>query len=71
MEVVITGKGPANTIRGLLLQARLGDKIVGKFTLKPSDNFAQLLNCGEPGVSNFTRPLNQMILFPLSIFEST
>ncbi|PZC83325.1 putative defense protein Hdd11 [Helicoverpa armigera] len=49
MEVVISGKAPSNTIRGLLLQARQGDKIVGKFTLKPNDPFAQLLNCGEPG----------------------
>ncbi|KAI8427609.1 hypothetical protein MSG28_002098 [Choristoneura fumiferana] len=50
MEVVISGKGPSNTMRGLLLQARQGDKIVGKFTLPPNDRFAQLINCGESGV---------------------
>ncbi|XP_073941502.1 reeler domain-containing lethal (2) 34Fc [Choristoneura fumiferana] len=49
MEVVISGKGPSNTMRGLLLQARQGDKIVGKFTLPPNDRFAQLINCGESG----------------------
>ncbi|CAH0404677.1 unnamed protein product [Chilo suppressalis] len=49
MEVVISGKGPSNTIRGLLLQARHGDKPVGTFTVAPNDNFAQLLNCGTPG----------------------
>ncbi|XP_075992059.1 reeler domain-containing lethal (2) 34Fc [Anticarsia gemmatalis] len=49
MEVVVSGKAPENTIRGLLLQARAGDKIVGKFTLAPNDPFAKLLNCGEPG----------------------
>ncbi|XP_047987245.1 putative defense protein Hdd11 [Leguminivora glycinivorella] len=49
IEVVITGKAPSNTMRGLLLQARKGDEIVGKFTLKPNDRFAQLMNCGEPG----------------------
>ncbi|KAJ8729585.1 hypothetical protein PYW08_001166 [Mythimna loreyi] len=51
MEVVVTGKGPANTIRGILFQARdvQTDKIVGTFTLKPSEKVLQLLNCGEPG----------------------
>ncbi|KAH9640923.1 hypothetical protein HF086_015618 [Spodoptera exigua] len=54
LEIVISGNGPANKIRGLLAQARAGDKPIGKFTLKPSDPFAQLLNCGEPGVSTKT-----------------
>ncbi|CAB3231258.1 unnamed protein product [Arctia plantaginis] len=49
MEVVITGKKTTDKMRGLLLQAREGTKIVGKFTLAPNDSFAQLLNCGEPG----------------------
>ncbi|XP_026738101.1 putative defense protein Hdd11 [Trichoplusia ni] len=49
MEVVISGKTPKDTIRGLLLQARQGDKPVGTFTVAPNDPFAQLLNCGQPG----------------------
>ncbi|CAH1645074.1 unnamed protein product [Spodoptera littoralis] len=49
LEIVISGNGPTDTIRGLLVQARAGDKPIGKFTLKPNDPFAQLLNCGEPG----------------------
>ncbi|KAL4715202.1 hypothetical protein ACJJTC_012249 [Scirpophaga incertulas] len=49
MEVVISGKAASNTIRGLLLQARHGDKPVGTFTVPPNDPFAQLLNCGTPG----------------------
>ncbi|KAG6459360.1 putative defense protein Hdd11-like [Manduca sexta] len=49
MQVTISGKKPENTMRGILLQARQGDKIVGKFTLDDNDSFAQLLDCGEPG----------------------
>ncbi|XP_052757876.1 putative defense protein Hdd11 [Galleria mellonella] len=49
MEVVISGKQPNNTIRGLLLQARQGNNIVGTFTVAPNDPFAQLLDCGSPG----------------------
>ncbi|XP_028034065.1 putative defense protein Hdd11 [Bombyx mandarina] len=49
MEVVISGNKPENIIRGLLLEARQGNNIVGKFTLNPNDQFAKLLNCGEPG----------------------
>lgn len=51
MEVVISGKAAKDTIRGLLLQARQGDKPVGTFTVAPNDQFAQLLDCGSPGVS--------------------
>lgn len=51
IEVVITGKSASDTIRGFLLQARHGDKPVGKFTVLPADRFAQTLNCGAPGVS--------------------
>ncbi|KAL0848994.1 hypothetical protein ABMA28_013376 [Loxostege sticticalis] len=48
MEVVISGKDASNTIRGLLLQARQGDKPVGTFAVQPNDYF-QLINCGTPG----------------------
>ncbi|KPJ11927.1 hypothetical protein RR48_09864 [Papilio machaon] len=49
MEVTISGNKPSDTMRGILLQARKGDDIVGTFTLDPNDSFAQLLNCGAPG----------------------
>ncbi|XP_013200479.1 putative defense protein Hdd11 [Amyelois transitella] len=48
MEVTISGKSPSDKIRGLLLQARSGDDIVGSFKVDPKDPFAQLLNCGTP-----------------------
>lgn len=63
MEVVITGKSGKDQIRGLLLQARQGDKPVGKFTLAPNDPFAQILNCGEPGVSTITMYVLLVIFF--------
>nr|P0C963.1 RecName: Full=Putative defense protein 2; Short=DFP-2; Flags: Precursor [Antheraea mylitta] len=49
IEVTISGKTAKDTMRGILLEARQGDKIVGTWTVKPNDNFSQLLNCGEPG----------------------
>lgn len=52
IEVVISGKDKSNTIAGLLLQARKGDKPIGTFKITPPNNqIAQLLNCGTPGVS--------------------
>lgn len=60
MEVTISGNKPENTMRGVLLQARKGDKIVGKFTLDDNDNFAQLLDCGEPGVSTNIIPYKNL-----------
>ncbi|XP_059059285.1 putative defense protein Hdd11 [Achroia grisella] len=49
MEVVISGKQANDTIKGLLLQARQGNNIVGTFNVAPNDPFAQLLDCGTPG----------------------
>ncbi|XP_068621395.1 putative defense protein Hdd11 [Battus philenor] len=49
LEVTISGNKPTDTMRGLLLQARKGEDIVGTFTVDPNDSFAQLLNCGSPG----------------------
>lgn len=51
MEVTISGNTASNLIRGLLLEARLGDEAVGTFTLPPNEQLVQLLNCGKPGVS--------------------
>ncbi|XP_072936368.1 putative defense protein Hdd11 [Epargyreus clarus] len=48
MEVVISGKSSADTIRGLMLQARAGDKPVGTFQISPNDPF-KLLKCSAAG----------------------
>nr|Q5MGQ0.1 RecName: Full=Putative defense protein 1; Short=DFP-1; Flags: Precursor [Lonomia obliqua]AAV91350.1 defense protein 1 [Lonomia obliqua] len=49
VEVVISGKTPEDTMLGILLEARQGDKIVGTWNVAPDDDFAQLLDCGAPG----------------------
>ncbi|CAG5056622.1 unnamed protein product [Parnassius apollo] len=49
LEITISGVKPSDTIRGLLMQARKGEEIVGTFTVDPNDPFAQLLNCGTAG----------------------
>ncbi|GBP38061.1 Putative defense protein Hdd11-like [Eumeta japonica] len=55
MEVVITGKTPSDTMRGLLLQARLGNEPVGSFKIpSAASDFAQLLNCGTPDLLDFS-----------------
>nr|AIC33904.1 defensin [Antheraea pernyi] len=47
IEVTISGNTPEDFFRGILLEARQGDKIVGTWTV--NDDFSQLLDCGEPG----------------------
>ncbi|XP_032530142.2 putative defense protein Hdd11-like isoform X2 [Danaus plexippus] len=49
LRVTVEGKTPANLIRGIMLQARAGDDIVGLFKLDPNDSFSQLMNCGVLG----------------------
>ncbi|CAH2265238.1 jg19782 [Pararge aegeria aegeria] len=49
MEVTISGKTASNTIRGLMLQARAGDKIVGTFKVDPNDPLAQPMKCDVQG----------------------
>lgn len=52
INVKIQGNGAGDTIKGFMIQARIGDKPIGKFTVK-SKKHAQLLNClGGSGVSN-------------------
>ncbi|KAG7311689.1 hypothetical protein JYU34_002743 [Plutella xylostella] len=51
LQVVISGRGASNTIRGLLLQARQGGKPVGKFTVAPNDSFAKTVDCGGPATA--------------------
>lgn len=52
--VLITIKGRKNddVIKGLLVQARVGDTPIGVFDVSPSREYIQLLNCGSSrGVS--------------------
>lgn len=51
VDVKIQGNGAGDTIKGFMIQARIGDKPVGKFVVK-SKKHAQLLSCdGGSGVS--------------------
>lgn len=52
INVKIQGNSAGDTIKGFLIQARIGDKPVGKFKLPPKSKYAQLLNCSSgSGVS--------------------
>lgn len=47
--VLVTIKGRKNDdlIKGLLVQARVGDTPIGSFDVSPSREYIQLLNCGN------------------------
>lgn len=53
VDIKIQGNSAGDTIKGFMIQARIGDKPVGQFTVK-SKKHSQLLDClGGAGVSNF------------------
>jgi hypothetical protein len=47
IKVTIQGKTAEDTIKGLIVQARVGDTPVGSFDTTPSSQYIQLLNCGN------------------------
>lgn len=52
IEITIQGKTPDDTLKGLLVQARVGDTAVGSFDVSPSSQYIQLRDCGNSkGVS--------------------
>lgn len=52
VTVTIKGRHNDDTIKGLLVQARVGDTPVGKFDVSPSRQYIQTLDCGSSrGVS--------------------
>lgn len=52
IDITIKGKTPSDTIKGILVQARVGETPVGLFDVSPSAQYVQLLNCGNSkGVS--------------------
>lgn len=44
IDVKVQGNGAGDTIKGFMIQARIGDEPIGKFTVK-SKKHAQLLSC--------------------------
>lgn len=47
IEVTIKGKSKENVIKGLMVQARVGDTPIGVFDASPSSNYVQTLDCGN------------------------
>lgn len=50
--VTIKGRKADDLIKGLLVQARVGETPIGQFDVSPSKDYIQILNCGNSrGVS--------------------
>lgn len=47
VEIRIKGKKADDLIKGLLVQARVGDTPIGKFDVSPSRQYVQTLDCGS------------------------
>lgn len=47
VTVSIKGRSQDDTIKGLLVQARVGDTPIGVFDVSPSKQYIQLLDCGS------------------------
>lgn len=46
IKITIKGKNAENVIKGLLVQARVGETPIGSFDASPSANYIQTLDCG-------------------------
>jgi len=52
IEITIQGKSDDDTMKGMFVQARVGDTPVGTFDVSPSSQYIQLRDCGNSkGVS--------------------
>jgi Reeler domain len=45
--ITIKGRKSDDVIKGLLVQARVGDTPIGSFDVSPSREYIQILNCGS------------------------
>lgn len=67
IEVTIQGKTADDTLKGLLVEARVGDTAVGHFDVSPSSQYIQLRDCGNSkGVSfiNITQKIEMTFYLP-------
>lgn len=46
VELELKGNGKGDLIKGFLVEARVGNKPIGKFKVSPNNKLAQTLNCG-------------------------
>ncbi|KAJ6649690.1 putative defense protein Hdd11-like [Pseudolycoriella hygida] len=51
VDVTIHGLKQSDTIKGFMMQARVGDTPVGKWLVKKNDSYGQPLSCGK-GIDN-------------------
>lgn len=47
VDVRIQGKTSKDTIKGFMVQARVGETPVGQFQVKPNDQYVQTVDCGN------------------------
>ncbi|XP_070505549.1 putative defense protein Hdd11-like [Chironomus tepperi] len=47
IEITIQGKTPDDTIKGLLVEARVGETAIGTFDVSQSAQYVQLRDCGN------------------------
>lgn len=67
VHVTIQGNSAGDTIKGFLVEARVGDKPVGKFEVPTaSKKYAQLLNCS--GGSGVSKQFENFLLFLFLFF---
>lgn len=56
VQLEIKGNTPQHTIKGFLVQARVGDQPIGRFQVAANDKFVQVINCGNgQGVSTLVQ----------------
>lgn len=54
IQIVLKGKSATDKIKGLLVQARVGNQPIGKFSVPSNSAYVQTVDCGNGNfVSNF------------------
>lgn len=61
LKVTIKGKTARDTIKGFLIQAKIGKEYVGQFELLPGDDFSQIIDCRRPPRSFWSNLLNMVV----------
>ncbi|XP_050675502.1 putative defense protein Hdd11-like [Leptidea sinapis] len=49
IQVTVSGMSPSDTVKGLMMQARAGEKPVGTFNIEDSNPVVQLMKCENDG----------------------
>uniref|UniRef100_A0A336KCX4 CSON005752 protein n=1 Tax=Culicoides sonorensis TaxID=179676 RepID=A0A336KCX4_CULSO len=54
IQITLKGKSAENKIKGLLVQARVGNSPVGKFSVPSNNPYAQTIDCGNGSFNTVT-----------------